>query len=220
MLKVENELMALERESSEEGERMKGKLGDAFEELESARAEVGRVREAMRGEYERMVKEGTERRGEMESRMQRLESALEKKEEEVERAEERREEAEREVHAAKEEDRAARMKGIKAVEGVLAEKAEVERVLAGVKQELKIEVGKEGMRERIEEELVGTKSALEELRTKSSRAIEGMSEEKARLERELERAVVELKTETGRVESAEREVEKVCLSLAREVVRR
>ena len=47
-----------------------------------------------------------------------------------------------------------------------------------------------------------------------------MSEEKARLERELERAVVELKTETGRVESAEREVEKVCLSLAREVVRR
>lgn len=112
------------------------------------------------------------------------------------------------------------MKGIKAVEGLLAEKAEVERVLAGVKQELKIEVGKEGMRERIEEELVGTKSALEELRTKSSRAIEGMSEEKARLERELERAVVELKTETGRVESAEREVEKVCLSLAREVVRR
>lgn len=186
LLNIENRMMALEKTKGDEIESLKNKLEDAFDDVAEKKQEAALIRDTLRGEMDKMVKEGREEKTSLLAKIERMKAELEKREAELERSEVGREEIEQQLAQAKEDDKIARSKIAKNLEEAQAAKAELERRVVNLSAELRQEASKEAARERMEEELGNAKIELDEVRARTTKAIDDLRNQKEIAERALE----------------------------------
>jgi hypothetical protein len=202
LLKVENEMMAMERVKDDALASLRSKLEDAMDDVKNERRGITQMTEGFKVEMARAVRDGSDARVGLEAKVERMRVALEKKEAEIERSEIKRDDLEQELTRIKDEDKVRQTKSIRAIEGLLAEKADVELLLAKVKDELRVEAGRASAGERAEEQLGMVRSELGELKNRTTRTIDDLTNEREQVAKSLQVSIEELK-----VEKAERATE-------------
>ncbi|GAA5909840.1 uncharacterized protein JCM6883_003112 [Sporobolomyces salmoneus] len=201
LLRIENQLMALERSSQEEREVLKDKIDEAEVDVEVAREETKEVREDLEKEMASIVKEAQKEKAELESRYNELVSELESLEGELERRGGEREDLLRLLKESQEHE--------KELEGTLKDKeeecVELENELAYLE-----ETHDEAL-EKAKEEREELEAEIEDLRSMKAKAdrqeedLEGLEGNREELERLLEDARAESQSLRSRLEQAEAE---------------
>lgn len=196
LLNVENRMLALERSKSDEIEALKNKLEDAFDTVAEKKQEVAAVKETLRAELDKALREGREEKTSLLAKVERMRVELEKREADLDRSEAGREELEQMLSQAKENDKVARSKSSKGLEEAQAIKGDLEREVARLKTELKEAAGGSAARERSEEELASVREELDTVRSRTTKAIDDLRTQKEAAEQALEVARSEAKAAT------------------------
>lgn len=185
LLKIENELMSLQKESANAIESIKEKLESRLAQSKDEAEELKRDLVGTKESSNKNLRDAHNSISSLEDRVRVLGLEVTKKETDLMKLEAGRDGLSEELRISIETSISSKKKSILAVEELVSEKQSIERLLDQTKVELKREIGKEKEREKLSNQLESLRLEMEESKASHIKAITAVVSEKEELSKEL-----------------------------------